>query len=264
MSNVLDLLVKTLTENAVTASRRQRDLQDLKIKVRGVRTFYDGDGQISIAEDCRHPARKHELDSLDDLCRLAVDIEAMTGRREVWHDHLRVVLQSIPDPLVQDIETATLRLQPAHRFAVLANASGKLFDQRQLVRLFKYELVDGVDPGLVNVVRSLNFVAHDQASTQVESQRDSLGRSIERQVSGLTDLPDSFTVTTPVYQNAIAEFLVEVRCSLDVDFDERKFRFVIVGDDLANGIRAAQEELATELVARIGDDQVKVYAGRPS
>lgn len=256
-------VLAALNENAVKAVLRQREMQELPVKVRGQRVYFDGQGVVTVEEPCRHPLRDHTLDTIEDLCALARDTEAMPGRREVWHDHAKVVLRSIQSPAESEIERGTLTLQVADRFRTLSGASNQLFDQRELVRLFKYKLVDGVDPTLLAIVRSLNFVANDQVANQLESQRESLGRSIERQVSGVADLPEMFPVTTQVYQNAVVDFTAVVRCSLEPDFEQRKFRFSIFGDDLADAIREAQRVLSERIGELIGDESVAVYAGKP-
>lgn len=212
-----------------------------------------------------HPtARGHEPGTLDEVIRIAARF-ATEGTPVVWYDADAVAL--VIDDSGHRLETAKLALATSDVFAVLerlrANAGIAWHDQKAFVRLLRIELA-GTLPAvaLLNTVRKVRFENGEKVSGEVRSQRESLGREIVSKVEADAELPEEVTLECPVYKTAGERDRYPVRCSVEVDPMQGKFRLLPLPDELERVRDMALSSIADRLQASLPDN-VPAYRGKP-
>lgn len=210
------------------------------------------------AKHRNHTAK--DLDSLLDLsdhnCAFGEDAKPTSI---IWHSEEAVVVV-LDDETRRDFATMALTYSTAYA-ALRALAAGKTYDQRQFVRLLRTSLADCVPPDLIASIQRLKFSKSESGESNIEHGQSSLGRQVEKSVTGTSTIPDKFTVQTSVYSNVLQDHTVEVRVAIDIDLEEHNFELSIVGDDLSKSMLETQEALSERLME--GNDQRRVLFGKP-
>jgi hypothetical protein len=106
------------------------------------------------------------------------------------------------------------------------------------------------DSNLVNVLRNVKWKQDGQVEGTVQKGREGLGASIVREIQGINDFPDEFTVTVRVYENVLQE--VKVRVALEILPDVAKFEFIPFPNELHNGLTETQEWLRGDIEEATG------------
>jgi hypothetical protein len=227
---------------------------------------YLANGSEIVIDTVAEP-REHEPEALEEIIRLATRFANEDGNAPVvWYTGTSVSL--VIDDETHRIETATFALQTSDVFAVLerlrlAKPGEAWFDQKSFVRLLRIDLAGTLPPvTLLNPVRKVRFENGEKVSGEVRSQRESLGREIISKVESDTELPEEVTLTAPVYKTAGERDSYPVRCSVEVDPMQGKFRLLPLPDEL--------ERVRDLAVAYIGErlgvglpETVPAYRGKP-
>jgi hypothetical protein len=119
--------------------------------------------------------------------------------------------------------------------------------QKDAVRALRI-IFDGClppDSNLINVLRKVNWKQDGSVEGTVQKGREGLGASIVREIQGINDFPDEFTVTVRVYENVLQT--VRVRVALEILPDVAKFEFIPFPNQLHNGLTETQEWLRKDI-----------------
>ncbi len=201
--------------------------------------------------------RDHNVHTLDDLIRIAGAIsppaeklEGGVGGTVFWHGPAAVVL------IVDDADRrdrVAFGLDFSKAFCILREAVGHPFQQAEFLRFLR--ALD-VDSATVAVFRRLDFTVIQAAEGDIQHGKERLGKTINAEVKGTTDLPEEMTVAIPVYSNKGERAAVSILCTIDLDPQRALIHFEPKGDELAEAIDSAQDSISTRLVDAFGDDRV--------
>lgn len=134
--------------------------------------------------------------------------------------------------------------------------------QAELIRSLRTTLRDTYSPAdLLPTLRQIKFSKRTDGASEVQHGRESMGASIERQVSGAGDLPEDVVFSTPWF-DPIGDATppeAAVTCALDIDTESAGFMLKPVIADIRRAELDAVAWLATEIAERVVD--IDVFSG---
>lgn len=165
---------------------------------------------------------------------------------------------------VRDLEdrrdTAFVELIETEPYTWLKVASGKMLSQSDLVRLLRITFKGclGGESALLPIVRNMRFTSAADANVELKHGRESVGNSIQRQITGEGTIPEEMTLRVPIFENH--NFSSPIHCAIEVFPLEQAFKLtpyplqVRIAKDAA---LSSIEDLLTH------DDLPPVYMGKP-
>jgi hypothetical protein len=214
------------------------------------------------------PLRKHKVESVEDLVEAAKVWGTQSDGPEhgagtvIWIDGNQVVL--VPDDSDRR-ESITLPLTKSAVFLKL-EALGKgngVMDQATLVRLLRRELRKANEQSVIlAAVRRIKWRSSDSGHASISHGNESLGRTIESEVSGASDIPETLTVPTNVFKNP-GEEDVQFTVGLDLEIDTGNQRFLLspMPDEIELAIAFALRSIRDRITKELPD--VAVFFGTP-
>lgn len=203
------------------------------------------------------PARQHKVRDIETLATIVEGRE----NASVWHaDNTVVALLDDRDDCHRD-DRISWSLTPSSKFTALVQQAQQPRAHADFVRWLVQNLRDEFDaaaPGLLGTIRNLKFRNSDEQSGNVQQGRESMGRQIEAEISGATDLPE--TVLIKVRRWASLDYVAAVECLLVLDTTERKLSLRPLADQLEQAENGAQEWLDEQLTALV---KCPVHYGTP-
>lgn len=244
----LDTDLKTIQQTAVDAAKAQK----LDIRQNAHSTSYLIGGTVqTLVED--KPPRQHT----------ALDIESLAGWCEentvVWHNNDEVTAILDDDEYRESSVTMPLPLHP--KYAAFQNIRGE-FTQKGLIDFLRLNLKDEIEtafPGFIATIRKLQFLMNDSGSSNIQVGRESMGRSIDEQVTGAGDIPEEIKLTLPLWLHL--DKPVTIIIAIDINIPEKKFRFQPKPGELAAAIVDGQKWLHGQLEAAC--NKAAIYFGSP-
>lgn len=202
------------------------------------------DGQVELLDN-PETRRRTEVNSLDSF------IDAVN----YWHtrpfgddENWRPVVYVGRDRLICVLDDAGLERYTIN-FELMVNpwfecAMEKKFEwmnQQQFVRLLRTVLADAVEPNILPLVRSVEFKVRGENRGTVEHGRESLGRSVERAVASVEQIPERVIVHLKPFDNL--NFSVGVPMIVDVDLASERFQLFPVGNAIEFGLQEVLENI---------------------
>lgn len=219
-----------------------------------------------VSHDMAFPPRGHRMLHVDDVISLVNSlIECIDGPPAVWYSEDAVI--AVLDGNGHRVEQATLQLIRSDVFARIvelnANRAAAWLDQKAFVRLLRIELAGTLPPAaLLEIVRRVKFENGTVTEGTVQRERESLGRSITSAVSAEREIPEEVVLETAVYKTAGLTTKVPVRCSIEVDAMQGKFRLLPLPDAIEGAERLLMAEVRAALTAGL-NEKVPTYYGKP-
>jgi hypothetical protein len=201
---------------------------------------------------------KHTVAAVDDLIAAA---RRWKTKPTLWVSAAAVVL--IPDDDDRrDVVTLPLVKSAAFKRLEQLQAAPEL-SQLELLRTLRIDFGGTVNRAdLLAAVRSLKWRQSASGHSNVSQGNESLGRTIENEVTGAGEIPEAVAVGCAVYSNPGENSKVyTVACDLEVVPSEQKFLFRPVADELANTLTLAQGDIVTQLRSAL--PEVAVFFGTP-
>lgn len=191
------------------------------------------------------------------------------GPVEVWVD--REAVTATLDGGGRRKNSVTLGLDYTEQFmrlVALANVTGPTawLSQKETIELLRDQLCGLYSPAdAVQNLRSLSFTNNSSATGQVQAGRESLGRSIQSELSGWKDEWETLTVTVPVYDNVAhadgLPIVATVTCTVSVDFSGQKFRIKPRAGEMDRVYREAGMVVINQVREATKDLAVAVFHG---
>ena len=208
-----------------------------------------------IADD--FPARNHTANDLESFaaCIHAPDLAS------VWHHGNQVVAILSDDDHSYRDDRVTWPIKGSSKFAALTKDAPQPRPHADFVRFIVQNLRDEFDaaaPGLLGTIRNLKFRNVDAAEGSVQQGRESMGREIQNEITGATDLPE--TVIIRVKRWADLDCIAEVECLLVLDVENRKLSLRPLADQLEQAENAAQKWLHDVLASAT---EAPIFYGTP-
>lgn len=179
--------------------------------------------------------------------------------RTTFYDE--TAIQVVQDDDCRKLTTCPMEFSP--QFQWLKTKSAGAFDQRAFVRLLRIDFrgcLDGA-PDLLGLVRNLKFTNAGQAVGNIQHGRESLGKSIESQVSGESSLPEEIRVTVPIWKNWNVR--QDIACAIEIDSQSQTFRLTPYPNELDNALDRSLMALHAFLAGDKGSKRPPVFRGHP-
>lgn len=207
------------------------------------------------------PDRRHKVFTVEDL------IEAgklgWVSDAIVWHSHDQILLVSGDGK--HRMDTVRMDLVKSKPFLALKDTAGNPRRQREFLALLKQDLRGCVDEGLATSVRSIKWSNSAEGTSEIRQGRESMGQSINRELTGESALPEEVTVDLPVYENleppTVPAKTYAVECLLVSDANEQIFRLIPLPSELTAAVHEAQQDIRQRLTQGLPD--VPVLFGVP-
>ncbi|MBX9790161.1 MAG: hypothetical protein K2Y37_14690 [Pirellulales bacterium] len=212
-----------------------------------------------------------QLDHIEDLIDLARHGERgempPAGTVTIWHNPAAIVVRRADFPRSAYAHLFLHQSRAAQIVDSLAKAGS--FTQKQFIALVRSDLPNVIEgaASLVDAIRQLKFTSASEASGTVQLGKESMGRSIENEVTGAGVIPEFVTMRLPLYDNsAPVDSTITVTADVEIDLAEQRLSLRPVAAQLiSEGQRVAADLhkwLSKE--ANAGDDEqtIAVYRGR--
>lgn len=206
------------------------------------------------------PTRSHELMSMESLLaildRTKGPEESVAADPEVYHGPGEVFAFLDRSDRI-DVARVKLPLSgPAA--ALLSLETGKSFDVRTLNRWLRAELGGAAPAGFSSSVRRVDFGKKISSTTSVLHGGDTLGRSLE--VGATTEIPESFTVTCPLYARDGFDHHASFDVMVFVDAEEEKIVLRLFPGERQLAFDSVHDKIQKEVGDALGAG--RVFYGR--
>ena len=148
---------------------------------------------------------------------------------EVWYSADGVTL--VQNPRLYGDNAVHMELKPTAAFEFLC--CGNWMDQKAFIRSIRSHCrreMEAASPGLIGSLESLRFAVQSVTEGTVKNTKESLGKSIESEVTGAGQLPESISIRMQRWNQFVFE--QEVELFLDVDMANCKLRWSPVKSSL--------------------------------
>lgn len=223
----------------------------------GRKVYVDQNGTLTPL-DVTPACRGHKVDSVEDLIAAAL---RWNSKPVVWINGDAVVLLTDDD---DRRDRVTLPLVKSHQFARLIQLAAKPeLSQPDLIRLLRIDLPGaGARAVLLATVRNIKWRTAAAGNANIQHGNESMGKSIEAEVTGAGAIPEQVLVTGPVYRNhGERDQSFGVLCDLEIVPADQVFRFKPLPDEIERVTEAALEGIRERLFKELGD--FAIFYGTP-
>lgn len=217
----------------------------------------DQDGKL-VTLTIAPPLRAHQVDSVADLI-------AAAGK---WNTAPVIWLNDTCPVLIIDDgdrrEKVSLPLKKTKQFSFLENLkSDHGFDQVAMIRALRVDLPGAEKRAeLITSIRTLKWRTSSEGSVDIQHGKESLGKSVENEVTGQGQIPELVVVTCPVFRNPGEEQnQFGIGCDLEIDSADQEFIFRPLPDEIENATASALNDIRSRLVNAL--PSVTILYGKP-
>lgn len=234
--------------------------------------YVPGDPELQELQICR-PPRKHIVDTLDSLRAAVATFRHLpsnaTGEERppvLWVSMSSVV--AVFDDHAFRSDQTTLILKPSSIFDELDKSDDKQRGHKDFCRFIRHTLAEALyEPeNLVDIVRAVKFSTGSQTDSEVTPGKNTLGRSVMREVTGTAAIPEEVVVTfepwpaSDIFTDART---VSVECSLFTAAAEETFELSPKPGQIAAAQSQALDALRQRVAEVTGLSLDRVLAGKP-
>lgn len=145
----------------------------------------------------------------------------------------------------------------------LTDGSPQPWEHKQLLRFLR-DLIPAFHNEDIAVLRQIRLSLQRDTEMSVTPSKESLGKRVMAEASGVSAIPESLEATIPVYQTPGEDQVATITCDLDIDTIEGKFYLVPRAQDFEDALRVADESRLKRLREGLaGLPKVQVYRGAP-
>ena len=224
-------------------------------------TTIEGDDRYAWLDKEKHelppPRREHRVHSLEAMLSAAEQYGKNDPRDgSIWHNEKAVVLLCVD---ADRRDRVTLGLELSDQYKALQVVSKTPFQQKPFVLFLKRLMRGAIDDSLLAAVRVIEFKRRNDGSGTVQHGKESLGRSVEAEVQGMSAIPEIVVANVPVYSTPGCDQRHGIGLSIDIDPDQQTFSLTPLADELTFAIHAAQRALHEAL----DESGLPVFYGQP-
>lgn len=162
-------------------------------------------------------------------------------------------------------EVASMPFIDSGRFEALRDLeSGKSFTPRAAVKFLRLTFHGtGID-SVVKALGKVDFKRTSDGKNDIEHGRESLGKSVERSVQQVDEIPEEFEVEVAPFANGdLAKFRARARVAVFLDLENERVELQTLSDEATRIRDAAVSEVADRLQQEIQVEGCLVYQGLP-
>lgn len=251
------MISKEALEYLISTGQKAREVRFVGLTPDGRHARFDVAGELKEVIE-PPPVRAHRVYSLADLINYVIDT-ASDHETVIWYSRQAVILM-LDDADRRDRVTFDLRLSEIFHHLVQLHEDldpGSL-DQRGFVRLLRNL---GIEAALIAPFRRLDWTTHMASVGETMPGRDRLGKDVQANVAGISDLPEDLIVSTPVYREIGERELVHVRCRIETFPLEQRLQIRPFPGEIDLAFEQAMGSISERL--REGLDNQSIYYGMP-
>jgi hypothetical protein len=221
-------------------------------------------GDRIITLDIPPPPREHHDNTLADLIQYTERATDQGLCTVLWHTHNAVILL-LDDADRRDRVTFALDEHPQFAALKAMAAAAGCFTGPEFVRFLRLAMCFP-DLATIQKFRRLDWRRSEATITETTRQRESLGREIMAEVTGIDELPDALTFQVPAYSNPGETEPWMIRCLLDYDTANQRIRLAPMPGEIDLAIAAAQASIRNRLTDALTDTEgvcLPIYFGTP-
>ncbi len=214
------------------------------------------------------PPRKHRLGNVAEVARYTAlaELTILMTDATVWYNRqsVNVVFNDRHDD--DDLRgRATVDLVESPELVELRRfeSGEKWLGQKEFVFLCRSKFnrcLENADQFL-RTIRSIKFYANESGHGNIQKSRESLGRSIESEVSSeFGEIPDEITLNVKVFTDATLKGTRPIRCAFDVDQQTGKMRLVPLAGEIESAVDAEVETIGEMLGNSV---KLPIVCGQP-
>lgn len=159
-------------------------------------------------------------------------------RYEQWSDKIQMHLR------------ATMQYTQALELQVCPQWMG----QRKFIDWLRIHMAGTVERETIDLFRQLKSSSQGAGAAEVQTGKESVARSVHKELKGATDLPEEITLKLSLYEELADEVYVQpVRCALSISLDEMSFCLMPLAGELTKALRNVQALVQGELDAACGE-----------
>lgn len=119
-------------------------------------------------------------------------------------------------------EEALLRLNATREYGALLEASaGRQYEQAEFIRLLRVDLGIAA-PELLGVLRNVKWRRNAEGSSELQHGRESLGRSVDAEVTGTSEIPEELTFEVQMVEQL--KHQVTIEAAIEILVESQTFR----------------------------------------
>lgn len=208
------------------------------------------------------PPREHEVQTLDDLIAAAKRWQVVAddlSNGVVWIGDESVVLMPDDD---DRRDSVTMPLVYTDLWALIGRLrQNSIVDQPDLIRLLRVQLAAMAgSTELLAKVRLIKFRTAEEGMSQLDHGRESLGRSIDREIVGGGDLPERLEVYLQPWMNGAPNASdSKIRIDFEIRIAEKQFSLRPFPDDVRDALVEHKEAIKQHLHDKLGDKQTVLF-----
>lgn len=181
------------------------------------------------------PMMAHEISSFSDILNAAVKFKEAEYCPKIYFNETQVVVYVGADDLREKL---TCSLKYTQRFVTLLNmgGSGISGSPADIIRTVRFQLNGIGFDELAASLRKVDFSRKSTGASDVAHGRESYGRSVEAEVQGTNNIPETVVVETPVYENdGVRGLRARIVCGIFIDAQQGVITLRPLADEIRNG-----------------------------
>jgi hypothetical protein len=212
------------------------------------------------------PSPSHETVNAGDATRFIHEDSSwgvQTVSPVIWYDEQRIIL--VIDDGTRRLNRVTFEPSPSDVFTILKKLreTPAFFPQRDFIRLLRVELAGTLDEGaLLSRVRKLDFSVVAKNTGDVARNRESYGNSIASECKGSSEIPESVTLSVPVYRSEGMRDRYPLRCAVELDTRGQSLQLLPLPDEIQAVEQMAIASIRVRLMTSLSAS-VATYYGTP-
>lgn len=230
----------------------------------GVYYVRDGDGTMKKVK-ADTGLRQHAAHDMETVVQIA---DRFGDKASVWYsfDGVRVLV----DDATRN-ESAFLALKPSKQLETLAKFDNDgwknaAMNQAEFILLLRTVFAkSGPSAGLLPVIRNLKFRSQMETAGVVQHGKSSVGKAIDQQVSGATELPETIIFDIPVFESGFL-FMAQIEVALEINLAAERFHLIPLPGSIAITKQMACDAIGAFLSDSINADGAvhgQIYRGQP-
>jgi hypothetical protein len=159
-------------------------------------------------------------------------------------------------------DRVTFPLTMTKRFLLLGELTEtrRGYDQASFLKLLRFDL--GVDDFFVNKFRAMKWETANMSEADMQKQGDRFGGSASAGVKGVSELPETLTISTPIYREIGEQEIVAFSCDVDFNFTQKQIFLLPKEEDLDKAVADHQADLRCRLEKSV-PKEFAIYFGAP-
>jgi len=219
------------------------------------------DGSVEII-DAQPTFRGHTAEDLETVVAFAHRFDSAS----IWYSREEIVCLIDDDDRRDSVRIAMIRSDQILKLETLDDMKPHI-THRDLLMMLRTVFTPASlakAPKLIDTLRQVKFQAGQVADANIQRGKSSVGKSIATEATFIDTLPETVTLSVPIFDNAFARRPQDVVCALEVHEAEQNFQLFPLPGEVEKAFALAEADIAAAIREMLGADNLTpVYHGAP-